>query len=167
MKKIFTLSAFSLLLSAKVARAFCPVCTVAAASAVGLSRWIGVDDTISGLWIGALTVSTIGWTINWLAKKKNVSSMLVSSLVSILYYGLIIIPFYQMNLISFHPVNMLWGIDKLLLGIVIGSIFFLLAHMAYLTMKRKNGKPHFPFEKIALPIGTNLVLSIVFYFLTK
>ena len=147
--------------------AFCPVCTVAAASAVGMSRWIGVDDTISGLWLGALTVSMIGWTINWL-KKKNISKWYYNVLSAIIYYVLILIPFWKTDIISFHPANMLWGVDKLLLGIVIGSVFFYFAHSLYLILKEKNGgHAHFPFEKIVFPVGTLLILTTIFYFITK
>ena len=35
------------------AKAICPVCTVAVGAGIGLSRWLGIDDSITGLWIGA------------------------------------------------------------------------------------------------------------------
>ena len=49
--------------------AICPICTLAVGAGVGLSRWLGVDDTVTGLWIGGLTVSMILWTIFWADKK--------------------------------------------------------------------------------------------------
>ena len=58
------------LLMALPAKAVCPVCTVAVVAGLGLSRWLGIDDSVSGLWIGAVTVSISMWTINWLHKKK-------------------------------------------------------------------------------------------------
>jgi len=170
MKKIFSLLGLSLtglLLTATPILAFCPVCTVAAAGAVGLSRWLGVDDTISGLWLGALTVSMIAWTINWL-KSKKISKWYYNILIGIMYYIFILIPFWRTDIISFHPANMLWGMDKILLGLILGSVFFLLAHSTYLLMKEKNGgHAHFPFEKIALPVGTLVVISIIFYYITR
>jgi len=170
MKKIYTVTGLSLtglLLTAKPALAFCPVCTVAAAAGVGMTRWIGVDDTISGLWIGGLTVSAIAWTINWL-KGKKIDKWYYNALTAILYYAMILIPFWKTDIISFHPANILWGFDKLLLGIVLGSVFFLLAHNLYLILKEKNGgHAHFPFEKIAFPVGAMIILTIIFYFITK
>jgi len=170
MKKIFSifgLAITGLLFTTRSALAFCPVCTVAAASAVGLSRWLGVDDTISGLWLGALTVSMIGWTINWLGKKV-IKKWYYNILVAIIFYILILIPFGRTDIISFHPANMLWGMDKILLGIIIGSVFFLLSHTGYLLMKEKNGgHAHFPFEKIVIPVGTLIILTIIFYYITK
>lgn len=162
------LSTLYFLLSAKVALAFCPVCTVAAAAAVGLSRWLGVDDTISGLWIGGLTVSAIAWTINWLKNNRKIDFWWLNVLVAMSYYALIMIPFYKTDIISFHPANMLWGIDKLVLGMVLGSVFFLLGHSLYQIVKEKNGgHAHFPFEKIVFPVAPVLILSIIFYFITK
>jgi hypothetical protein len=35
----------------------CPVCTIAVAGGVGLCRYLGIDDLISGAWIGALLFS--------------------------------------------------------------------------------------------------------------
>jgi len=170
MKKISLiplLSAICFLLSAKVAAAFCPVCTVAAASAVGLSRWIGVDDTISGLWLGALTVSATSWTISWM-KSKQIKFWGSNFFIAVMYYALILIPFYKTDIISFHPKNMLWGTDKLLLGILIGSVLFILGHSVYIFLKKKNGgHAHFPYEKIVMPIAPTIIMTAIFYFITK
>ena len=46
--------------------AFCPVCTIAIGAGIGLSRWIGVDDGITGLWVGGLIISLIIWFLSWL-----------------------------------------------------------------------------------------------------
>lgn len=163
----FLFSILYFLLSPVTALAFCPVCTVAVAAGVGLSRWLGVDDTISGLWVGGLTVSMIAWTINWL-KGKNISRWYYSVIIVVAYYAMILIPFYKTDIISFHPSNLIWGIDKLVVGIVSGSLFFLLSHSAYLMVKEKNGgHAHFPFEKIVFPVGTLIILTAVFYFLTR
>jgi len=163
---VLFLFAFLLVAVSKVS-AFCPVCTVAVAAGVGLSRWLGIDDTISGLWVGALTVSLIIWTINWL-KAKNIKFIAMEAIISVGYYAIILIPFYKTDIISYHPQNMLWNVDKLLLGMVIGSGIFLLAYFGYLIVKEKNGgKAHFPYEKILFVIAPLIILSGVFYLITK
>jgi hypothetical protein len=50
-KKIFKiLSSMSILtLLPFMAKAVCPVCTIAIASGVGLCRYLGIDDLVSGL----------------------------------------------------------------------------------------------------------------------
>lgn len=147
------------------AQAVCPVCTIAVGAGVGLSRWLGIDDTITGLWIGGLTVSLIMWTINWL-NKKNIRFFGRKILVTIIYYAAIILPLYYTNILG-HQFNKIWGIDKLLLGIVTGSIFFLAGALVYQKIKKDRGKAHFHFQKVLMPIAPLIVLSIVFYFITK
>lgn len=157
---------FAIFLWAECAQAVCPVCTVAVGAGVGLSRYLGIDDTIAGLWIGGLVVSMIMWTLNWL-QKKNYIFKGKEILVSFIYYGLIIVPLFHMEIMG-HPFNTMWGMDKLLLGIIIGSIFFFLGGVWYFYLKKKNsGHAYFPFQKVVMPIAPLIVLSIFFYFLTK
>lgn len=167
MKKVFfILMSLGLLLRASVASAICPVCAIAIGAGVGLAQWLGVDDTISGIWIGGLTVTMIIWTINWLNNKHWIFKGYKSTMV-LAYYLLIVAPLYYMGLIG-HPYNMLWGIDKLLMGIIIGSLAFLWSVKFYEYLKKKNhGHAHFPFEKVVLPVVTLLIFSLLFYLITR
>jgi len=154
------------LLWVESAQAVCPVCTIAVGAGVGLSRWLGIDDTITGLWIGGLTVSMIMWTLNWLQKKKYIFRG-KEILVSLAYYVFIVVPLYRMEIMG-HPYNTLWGVDKLLLGIIIGSTFFFVGGVWYYYLKKKNdGHTYFPFQKVVMPVAPLVVLSVVFYLLTK
>lgn len=167
MKKLlgFYLLFLILLASATSAKAFCPICTFAVAGGVGLSRWLGVDDTVTGLWIGAFIVSTILWTNNYL-KSRGVKFFGFQAIVAILYYALIFVPLYKYQILG-HHLNRLWGIDKLVLGTAIGSIGFLLGVVGYNLIKKKRGKAHFHFQKIVLALLPILILSIIFFFITK
>lgn len=153
-------------LAPMAAHAICPVCTVAVGAGLGLARWLGVDDTVTGLWIGALTVSMSAWTVNWLAKKKwrfqpNFWLVLAA------YAALIFLPLWHQGIVG-HPLNTLWGIDKVLLGSVIGAVVFALMVRAYEILKKRNGgHAHFPFQKVAMPIAPLLALSLAFYLITK
>jgi hypothetical protein len=165
MKKIIPVVILNFLIAVK-AQAFCPVCTVAVGAGVGLSRWLGIDDSITGLWVGGLTVSVSIWTINWL-KKKNYNFKLRALITFIFYYALIVLPLFFMGIIG-HPFNKLWGVDRLLLGVIIGSIAFYAAGAWYQHLKKKNNdRAHFPFQKVAMPILALVVLSFVFYYLTR
>jgi len=149
-----------------ITHAICPVCTVAALAGVGLSRWLGVDDTITGLWIGALIVSSALWTVNWLAT-KNIKFFGIKAVSLIFYYAAVFIPFWEKGIVG-HPKNMLWGIDKLVLGTAVGSIFFYLSVYVYEEIKKNNGgHAKFPYQKIVIPISTLAILSLVFYFIVK
>ncbi len=165
------LSTLYFLLSASKARAICGVCTGAAVAGVGLTRWLGIDDLVSGLWVGGALASVTGWTINWL-NKKEIRFYGRKILVALLYYGFVVIPFYYYD-IATHPRNKYIhetyiGIDKLILSIFIGTIFFVIANKTYEYLKAKNGgHGHFPFEKVVFPIGTLLILSGIAWLINK
>lgn len=148
------------------AKAVCPICTVAVGAGVGFSRWLGIDDTITGLWIGGLIVSMGMWTINWLEGKK-IKFKGIKMLVMLGYYLVTIMPLYQMGIMG-HPFNVLWGVDKLLLGILIGSVVFLFSSFWYIQLKAANkGHAYFPFQKVVMPIVFLTLSSFLFYFLSK
>jgi len=169
MKKILPVSLLSFagsLWAVLSAHAICPVCTLAVGAGIGLSRWLGVDDSVTGLWVGGLTVSVTMWTINWFDKKK-IHFKYRSILTTLGWYALIVLPLEFMGILG-HPFNKLWSVDKLLLGIFIGSIGFLVAALSYERMKKHNdGHAHFPFEKVVMPVGTLAILSAIFYFITR
>ena len=164
-RKTFLVSLISLLaLGTYPAVAFCPVCAVAIGAGVGLSQYLGVDDTITGLWIGALIMTMIIWTIEWLNKKKiHFKGRIILTTLS--YYTISLWPLYQEKIIG-HPLNKLWGMDKLLVGIIIGSILLPLAIVYSDWLKKKNeNKVYFPFQRVAIPVGVILLMSIYFYLL--
>ena len=171
MKKIIVLalSIFGLnLLFAKQALAVCPICTIAVGAGVGLSRYFGVDDAITGLWVGGLIVSMIVWTESWL-EKKNIRFKGRIFINIFAYYTLIIIPLYYSGVIG-NPLNTLCacGLDKLLFGIIAGSLAFWFGASWYFYLKEKNnGHSYFPFQKVVMPILPLIILSIIYYFLTK
>jgi len=164
-KKIFLFSAFILgvALPGKIF-AFCPICTVAVGAGVGLSRWLGVDDLISGLWIGALIISTSVWFLNWL-DSKNVKFPFRRLIVIFLFYFLTIAPLFWTNIIG-HPNNKLFGADRLLLGIIFGTIIFVFSVWLSGFLKNKNsGKVFFPFQKIIFPVSLLFITSLIIYFI--
>ena len=174
MKKIFDfvvailmVSVASILVSAKTL-AICPVCTVAVGVGIKYTHWLGVDDTITGLWVGAFAVSISWWTISWLKTKKiKFIGKYILALVPVIYFVAIYFTLVAQNLLNISG-NILWGIDKLILGSIVGALVFFWTAVLYLTMKKKNNnKPHFPYEKIAMNIGALVVLSGIFYFITK
>lgn len=169
MKKITSLSLTLLLLSTVFAAqvyAVCPVCIIAVGAGVGLSRWLKISDTITGLWIGGFIVAIIAWTINWL-DKKNIKFKGRKIITALAYYAIIIAPLYFNGIIG-SPANVFCGCDKLLFGIIIGSIAFLAGNIYYEYLKKKNnGHAYFPFQKIAMPILPLAILSLIFWVVVK
>jgi hypothetical protein len=159
---------------AKLALAVCPVCTVAVGAGLSLSKYLGVDDLISGVWIGGLTVSIIFWTINWFDKKKwklrlkkPVKLNLRDWLIAISWYALIVLPLYFQGYIS-NAYDTFCGVDKLLFGIVSGSLlFYLMAKLHFYLKKKNNDRVYFPFQKAVFPFGALVILSLIYYIIIK
>lgn len=167
-KALFSLIVIAGLLPIAQASAVCPVCTIAVGAGLGVSRWLGISDAVSGLWIGGLLVSLSAWTLSWL-DKKNIKFRLRAFIVTASYYLLAVLPLYYARIIA-SPFNFICSClkDKLLIGIIAGSVAFYFGATLYGYLKEKNsGRAHFPFEKVAMPIAPLVLLSIVFYFLTK
>jgi hypothetical protein len=159
------------------ASAMCPICTIAAAGGIELSRLLGIDDTITGLWVGGLTVSLIMWTENWLDKKvfhykgKEFTIRFKGRIFAniVFYLLLLIVPLYFMNVIG-QPSHALqfFGIDKLIFGSVVGAITFWFGGTWYEYLKEKNGgHAWFPFQKVVMPIAPLIIMSFIFYYLVS
>lgn len=145
--------------------AVCPVCTVAVVAGLGLSRWLGIDDTISGVWIGGLILSMSFWLSDW-ARKRNIKIPYLTLIAIFITYLLVFIPL-QAAQITGHPFNKLWGIDKLFLGAIIGSAVFLIGIVADKIQRRLKGKQYFPFQKVVFPVLSLIIMSIIFAIITK
>ena len=146
--------------------AVCPVCTVVVVAGLGLSRWLGVDDTVSGVWIGGLIVSSGVWLSTWLTK-KNVHLPLLPVWCVALFYPFVFLPL-QMGHIIGHPHNTLWGMDKLIVGTIAGTIG-LVGGIALdkITRQKNNGKILFFYQKVVFPVALLIIASVVLYVVTK
>ncbi len=154
------------LFSPYFAKAVCPVCTIAVGAGVGFSRWLGIDDVITGLWVGAVVISVSMWTVNWF-KKREINFRFREQITYIGYIVIVIVPLYFMKSI-WHPLNTIWGVNKLLLGIIIGGVFFYGTERLYDWMKKNNNNhAYFPFQKVVMPVVVILIWSLVFYYITK
>lgn len=146
------------------AKAICPLCVVAIGAGLGLSRWLGVDDVVSSIWIGALLVALTAWTLVEM-KKIKWSFPFDGAVVSLAYYLLTFVPLYYAGIVG-HPLNKIFGIDKIVFGTVVGTVVFLLSYWLHLYLKKKNnGKVFFNYQKVVIPVIILLLTSLVFYLL--
>lgn len=174
MKKYSFLLAF-LLLRLALARpvmAICPVCTVAVGAGLGLSRFLGIDDAVSGVWVGGIILSSSLWLVDWLRKKNFKVLSLYNSfkykswLVSALFYAIVLIPLWTSETIG-HPFNTILGIDKLIFGTVVGSLAFLGGMYLDKRVREVKGKQLFSFQKVAFPVGALIAASLILFLLTS
>ena len=161
----FLFAVIATILILPVAQAVCPVCTVAVGAGLEGMRLLGVDDVITGIWAGGLSLSLFFWTAGWL-KKHNVKSAFWQIVVPfVFYYGLLALV-YALPSVQFG-VNTLWGIDKFLLGIVVGTIAFYLGARWYVKIKRENGgHAKFAFQKVVVPLSFLIIATVVFWLIT-
>jgi hypothetical protein len=162
---LIPLLGLSLLFPLSSALAVCPICTVAVGAGLGITRWLGIDDSIAGLWIGGLTVSVSAWTISWFEKKK-IRFWGRTFFTTLAYYLMVVASLYYMG--ALKPLDIIAGnMDKLSLGIIVGSFGFLFGAEAYEYMKERNGgHAYFPFQKVVMPLAPLVITSIIFYYLT-
>lgn len=163
-KVIFLSTLLSGFFWASMAKAVCPICVVAIAGGLGLSRWLGVDDVLSSIWIGALLVAMILWTLNEM-RKRSWKFPYDSAVIAVAYYALVFVPLYYSEILG-HPLNKILGTDKILFGSTLGSVVFLLSHWLHLYLKQKNhGKSFFAYQKVVVPVVILLITSLIFYLL--
>jgi len=167
-KTSFLLALFAGLAAAPKTLAVCPACTVAVGAGIGMSRWLGIDDSITGLWLGGFLLSISLWTIDWLDRKK-IRFLFKKFFVILAYYAFAIVPLHYAEIVA-DPTAFACSCasDKLMLGIIEGTaVFFFAAKLYEFLKQRNNGHAHFPFEKVAFPVAFLLVFTILFYLLTK
>ena len=156
-EKIFLIGFLSSLIIPS-AYAHCPVCTAAVGTGVIVTRFYGVDDLIVGLWIGAFIASTALWFGKKIKEGKTTS--LEDAILIILALLITVNGFYLGGLMG-H--SMMFGIDRLLLGMILGSV--LLPASIYLSkeIKKIKGKVILPYQTILVTLSILTTLSILLW----
>lgn len=162
-KLLFAFSAVVMGMSG--ASAVCPVCTVAVGAGLEGARLLGVDDVITGIWAGGLTLSLFFWTVGWL-KKHGVTNFWWQIVVPFVTYYALLGLVYTMPDVVFGA-NTLWGIDKFLLGVLVGTISFYFGARWYVQIKRANGgHAKFAFQKVVVPLSLLSIATLIFWLIT-
>ena len=144
----------------KAAAQVCPVCVVAIGAGLGFSRWFGIDDIISSIWVGAFMIAIISWTLSFM-KNKGWSFTDDGIVITLVYILLTYIPLYYAGIVG-HPLNQIWGMDKVIFGSIVGATFLFLGHWLHLYLKKKNNnKSFFPYQRVVVPVVVLLLISII------
>ena len=147
------------------ALAVCPVCTVAVGAGLEGARLLGVEDVITGIWAGGLTLSIAAWTANWL-HKHNVKNVFWYVLNFVAYYALLAGVYFVPTgnpIVKFND-NCIWGIDQFLLGAVVGTVVFFGMQKWYQKIKAANGgHAKYPFQKVVMPFTGLLIATLIFW----
>lgn len=147
------------------ALAVCPVCTVAVGAGLEGARLLGVEDVITGIWAGGLTLSIAAWTANYM-HRRGVKNILWYVLNFVAYYALLAGVYFVPvgnSVVKFND-NCMWGIDQFLLGAVLGTIVFWAMQKWYQQIKANNGgHAQFPFQKVVMPFGGLMIMTLIFW----
>ncbi|MDP2855813.1 MAG: hypothetical protein Q8N90_01680 [bacterium] len=141
--------------------AFCPICVVATGALTALFRWLGVDDTIIGLWLGGFVLSVSMVFNNFLIKKgKRIKLQLI--LILAVFYGLAVLSLYQFGALTLY--NKIFGIDKIFFGMILGSLLLLLSPQLDKILRKQNqGKIFISHQKMLIAISLLIIFSLGLY----
>lgn len=149
----------------------CDLCTLGVVAGLAVSRYLGVDDSVVGVWVGAMVVALIAMTNAYL-EKKSIRFRFRDTLIALSYVVFSAISLYYANVIglrrnTFAYSDEIWA-DKVLVSSIVGALVLIAASKTYQWLKAKNGgHAHFPFEKVAIPLVSLALTSGVFYFVTQ
>lgn len=163
---LFLLFAINYSLLTTPVSAHCPLCVAGAAVGITLTRWIGVDDSITGVWIGALLGSMSFWFFNWLLTRSVLVKkykVILKPLIYILVFASTLWSFYKFQLII--RMSQIFGFDKLTFGMLTGAILFYLVDIGDNFLIKKAGKVYFPYQRVVFSLGAMIILSLVIYIL--
>lgn len=147
----------------------CPICSVGVVVSLGLSRWLKVDDSITGLWAGALLLVLTYWTVVWIYKKlAKKPRAIIYPIVLAAYWLLTFLPLYWTDVISNVNCLKFFGINRLVFGSLLGIVITLLAiWLENAIRKPQGGKVLFHYQKVIIPLGVLLITSFVLNILCK
>jgi len=145
--------------------AHCPLCTAATIVGVGVTRSLGWDDSIVGVFVGAMIVSSALW-VNNIFKKRNIGGnvFLRISSITVATFVLTILSFYYAGL--FGPANTyrIFGMEKIIFGTISGAVVSFVAFFTSNEVKRRNdGKVLFDYQTIALTFGVLMLNALLFW----
>ncbi len=154
--------------SAQLVSAMCPLCVAGAAAGLGIARYYGLDDTIVGIWLGALAISSALW-VNRTVRKRFGASILPYQgfVVGIATIAATILPFYFAGFFNGMPnmADTILGINRVLFGIVMGSIIAYFGAPVSNYIKRTRGKA-IPYQSVLFTIFLLFLASIISWYVT-
>ena len=166
---LFLISLLSLIAILPRVMAHCPLCTAATIVGVGVTRSLGWDDSIVGVFVGAMIVSSALW-INNIFKKRNVggNAFLRIGSITIATFVLTVLSFYFAGI--FGPANTyrIFGMEKIIFGTFSGAIVSFITFFSSNEIKKRNeGKVLFNYQTMVITFGALIFNALIFWGIFK
>jgi len=145
------------------ALAHCPLCVAGAGAGLTLSRLLGIDDSITGIWLAAFIGATSFWSEKLIPAKIGIPLGILRPFLYITFFALTLASFYQFNLVVKH--GDIFGMDKLTFGMIAGGIIFYLVDVVDDFVIRTREKVFFPYQRVIVSLGSVVALSLADYIL--
>ena len=161
---LFLIPLLSIIAVIPTVMAHCPLCTAATIVGVGVTRSLGLDDAIVGVFVGAMIVSSALW-VNNILKKKNIggNAFLRISSLTIATFVLTVLGFYFAGIYGPANTYRIFGMEKIIFGTFSGAIVSFAAFFSSNEIKKKNeGKALFNYQTMVLTF-TALILNTLFF----
>lgn len=152
---------FSLLLPRPV-EAHCPLCVAGAGIGLSLARVIGVDDSITGVWLAAFLGATSFYLSTFTLRKIHFPFK--KPAIYILIFASTLWSFYKFKLVDLHAGD-IFGLHKLTFGLISGAIMFYLVDIIDASIIKRHGGIFFPYQRVVASLGSLVYLSIFNYLL--
>ncbi len=147
-----------------VVNAQCPVCIVTVGGGLFLAKKLGIDNLLTAIWISGLNVAISFWFVSFVKKPKILQNPFIwtALLFASTYYYLVATG--QM----YHKNDTFMHIDKVLVGLIIGTLVWLLGIGVDKLIRRYNqGKVLFFYQKVIVPLTLLSIATGVFAVLIK
>lgn len=142
----------------------CPVCIVTVGGGLLIAKKLGIDDLLTALWISGLNTAISFWFVSFIKKPKILKNPFIWTIIMFISTLVYFASTKQM----YHKNNTFLHIDKVLVGLVVGMIVWLLGIGAdKLIRKRNHGTVLFYYQKVIVPLFILAVTTGIFAILIK
>ena len=142
----------------------CPVCIVTVGGGLFIAQKLGIDSLLTALWISGLNTAISFWFVSFIKKPKLLKNPFLWTVLMFVTTFIYLSTTKQM----YHKNNTFLHIDKVLLGLIVGMIVWLLGiGLDKLIRKYNQGKVLFFYQKVIVPLSLLLITTGVFALLIK
>ena len=142
----------------------CPVCIVTVGGGLFLAQKLGIDNLLTALWISGLNTAISFWFVSFIKKPAFLKNPFIWTAVMFFSTFAYLASTKQM----YYKNNTFLHMDKVLVGLVVGMIVWLLGiGTDKLIRKYNNGKVLFFYQKVIVPLSFLIAATGLFAVLIK